>query len=133
MKDPDSEKLFDYAHEQLGKRLPTDTFSGGQRSCKGCEGKVFKVVVETHEESEPDNFAGRILSTCVACGEEVDALGVYGAPREAAQTRRAGCKCGSDSFAIVQVVRFDEGFFDNGVIVAGCAKCGKEEILARTE
>jgi hypothetical protein len=98
--------------------------------CRSCGSRYFQVTVKTHEGSTLHDFAGEILAVCADCGAERSALWYGMKMGPLLHTRRIRC-CGS-VFVLATDISFGEGYFgDTGKLVAACAYCGMQEVLAR--
>ena len=124
-----------FARKQINaETYPDDVHICNQFRCKQCAEVVpFSLCISYSracDDARPaQDFAGTVHSTCSKCGSKGIVLSIKrGAfPEEEQETPR--CSCGSDSFYLCMCERYEganglEGFFDEGVIVGKCSRCG---------
>lgn len=103
-------------------------------SCPACGTAPLEVTVEAHTGSTRPNFRGVVYGRCSRCGSETNIFRFTGPRRRPEDKKRLTCSCGHNEFwiAICERVEGDEGlpgFFDEGVVVARCANCGRQQIV----
>ena len=79
-----------------------------------------------------------ITGRCSLCGETVRVLSFTGAHRTFVREEKPVCKCGSALFLVGECERIERedgllGFFDEGVVVGKCAKCGRNRAFVCTD
>jgi hypothetical protein len=110
-----------------------------------CGNPVVRVLLRHQRASASRDFAGEIHATCASCARGWIGLGRVRRdpaapiaewprtlpPAEAEREERPTCRCGDQTFHVATCDRIERGgFFDEGAVVAGCARCGEPRALA---
>jgi hypothetical protein len=105
-------------------------------TCDQCPGLTLQPRLERHPGDRPGDFCGLLHVTCAGCGRERCAAGVTIYGQENVQPiaiEHPTCRCGGRSFYLGQCERWDDGFFDEGTVVAQCVACGTLRVLLDTD
>ena len=127
--------LFNYGRKCLSaQRHPGDHYPFRPFACSVCGVKPLTLNIEHHTGSAKNDFKGVVDGRCSACGTETRVFSFTGEHRRPEREERPVCTCGSTDFlaGVVEHIEGDEGlpgFFDEGVIVAQCAACGRVTAL----
>jgi len=124
--------------EIAADEYPDDVHTYSMFECDTCGVAPFELTIEYHTGSEPYDFAGVITGRCVHCGALSVLLSITGEHRRPQQRESAACECGSREFYVALCERYEgeqglTGFFDEGVVVAQCAACGRNRVLVYTD
>ncbi len=95
--------------------------------CGGCGHTVLEVAVETHPQAEPGDFRGRVWGSCAKCKVRAVLTSKLRGGRardEPLDLTLSLCPCGGRRAVLLMVERWDDGFYDEGVLGAGCVDCG---------
>ncbi len=109
-----------------------------------CGAEPVTLFVCHQRGSVPRDFRGEIHATCTSCAREWLAFGqVWRDPNQPAASwprsfpaeqlareDRPTCGCGHSAFFVATCERMEGWHFDEGVVVASCARCGDEWVLA---
>ena len=119
-------------------RFPADYHIFRMFECDTCGVVPFHLDIEHHTGSRKGDFKGIIHGTCTRCGMQKVLFSFTGNHRSATHRDHPLCVCDGDQFWSGMCERYegDEGlmgFFDEGVIVGQCARCGKNHVLAETD
>lgn len=123
--------LEDYAKDCINSRdHPDDFHQFALYSCSSCRASLFSLTIEYHTGAEKWSFRGIIWGHCSECGYLMRLFTFTGTHRQIEREERPGCECGNRTFIAGQCERIEgengiPGFFDEGVIVGRCAKCGR--------
>ena len=106
--------------------------------CATCGPVPVAVTLEHHSGSEWGDFKGVVHGRCTGCDATRVLFGFTGSGRRLESEERPVCPCGSTAFFAGMGERYEgtdgiPGFFDEGVIVAKCAACGGNAVLAWTD
>ena len=120
------------------QRYPQDYHFFRAFRCDACGVVPFVLTVEHHTGSKRGDFKGVIWGECTACGQRKRLFSLTGAHRRPAREERPVCGCGNAGFLAGECERFegDEGlmgFFDEGVVVGQCSRCGRNRALVYTD
>ena len=133
------EKLEAFARDKIRADLyPKDNHPFKVLSCSGCGFSPFSLTVEEHEGSETGDFMGVIRGVCWSCGVEEVLFSCTGGSGRIIQVEKPKCECGKGWFWLAILERYEgegglPGFFDEGVIVGQCARCGANRVMAETD
>ncbi|MGD2104537.1 MAG: hypothetical protein PVJ55_05410 [Anaerolineae bacterium] len=131
--------LIDFARTCLrADRYPRDHHPHKVFACPNCGAQPLRLRIEHHTGSSQRDFKGVIFGRCSACGTEERIFSFTGGHRKRLREERPVCECGSPQFlvAVVERIEGDEGlpgFFDEGVIVGECARCGRHTTFVYTD
>lgn len=119
-------------------RYPHDHHFFRPFECDACGVVPFAVTIEHHTGSRKGNFRGVIHGECAACGSGKRLFGFTGKHRKQLRTERPVCKCGNANFLTGECERIESGeglsgFFDEGVVVGKCSRCGRNLALVHTD
>ena len=106
--------------------------------CDACGGDAFALTIEHHTGSTDGNFRGVIRGECAACGNRQRLFHFTGPHRRPLQEEKPVCECGHRQFVGGECERIegDEGlmgFFDEGVVVGQCCRCGRKQAFVYTD
>ena len=106
--------------------------------CPDCGVVPLELVFEHHTGSQDDDFKGAIFARCSVCERERRVFQFTGAHREPLRRESPVCECGHGYFLAGEGERFERdeglpGFFDEGVIVGQCARCGQKRTFVYTD
>ena len=115
-------------------RYPNDYHFFRPFKCDACGVVPFKLTIEHHTGSKKGSFKGVILGECAECGSGKRLFSFTGNHRERLREETPVCRCGSKHFLVGECERIegDEGlmgFFDEGVVVGKCSRCGRNRVL----
>lgn len=139
MRAPERSALAQFARACLGYAgVSKARFSFRSFHCESCSGEEFVVVVEHHTGSRPGKFRGKIWGRCLACGAEAQLYSFTGEQRKPLRENPVVCTCGRELFVVAECERFEDeeglpGFFDEGVVVARCIGCGRNQIVVEVD
>jgi hypothetical protein len=96
------------------------------------------VTIEHYTGSRKVDFKGVILARCSECNCEERIFSFTGEHRKCLRQDKSVCECGNTSFWVAMVERIEgdqglPGFFDEGVIVGQCYRCGQRVALVYTD
>ena len=120
------------------RRYPDCYHSFSLSRCQSCGLVPLGLIVEHHTGSRKGDFKGRILGHCSECGQTRRIFSYTGNHREALRQEEPRCECGSKQFIVGECERIERdegilGFFDEGVVVGQCSRCGKNRVLVHTD
>jgi hypothetical protein len=107
--------------------------------CPSCGVVVpLALTIEHHTGSRKDDFKGSIFGRCSECGSEERIFSFTGTHRRRLREETPACKCGNAYFLVAECERIegDEGlvgFFDEGVVVGQCSRCGRNRAFVCTD
>ena len=107
-------------------------------TCDACGVVPFEMTIEHHTGSKKGNFKGMIWGECAECGSGKRLFSFTGEHRKRLREEKPVCECGNASFLAGECERIegDEGlmgFFDEGVVVGKCSRCGRNRALVYTD
>lgn len=120
------------------ERYPGDYHRFTLARCDSCGVVPMEPTVEHHTGSKPGSFKGVITGRCSVCGEQVRVFSFTSQQRSFLHDEKPACKCGSVLFLVAECERIERedgllGFFDEGVVVGKCAKCGRNQAFVYTD
>ena len=79
-----------------------------------------------------------IRARCPRCNGERVVFGFTGGGRKPWRQEQPACECGSGEFLAGMCERYEgadglTGFFDEGIIVGKCARCGRNRVFVATD
>ena len=100
-----------------------------------CGGITFGVLVARHPTDEGHEFRGVIEALCGRCGAWTDVLRILPLrPERWAQACEVSeCECGCGTFFLAGFELLDEGYFDEGILLAVGEDCGLPRVLAEDD
>jgi len=121
------------AHRYPGARHPFTVFK-----CRDCGVVPLALRIEHHTGSQQRDFKGAIVARCSKCGREERIFRFTGEHRDFVREERPACECGNTVFIVAMLERFEgdqglPGFFDEGVIVGECSRCGRRTAFVYTD
>lgn len=128
-----------FARKQIAAhRYPDDFHIFRPFKCENCGLVPFKITIEHHTGSKKGNFKGVILGACTECGRGMRLFGFTGEHRKGLRKERPVCECGNEGFLMGECERIERdegiiGFFDEGVVVGKCCRCGRNRALVHTD
>jgi hypothetical protein len=131
--------LRTYARRRLAaRRYPTDRHTFTVFQCRACDERALTLTIEHHTGSKRRDFKGAIYARCSACGDERRIFRFTGPHREVLRRESPICTCGHPEFLVVMLERFEAddgmpGFFDEGVILGQCSRCGRRQTFVYTD
>ena len=107
-------------------------------SCDACGVVPFEMTIEHHTGSRKGKFKGVIWGECTECGSRKRLLSFTGEHRKRLREEKPVCTCGNASFLVGECERMESdeglmGFFDEGVVVGKCSRCGRNRALVYTD
>lgn len=120
------------------RRHPRDHHPCTMYACSACGAKPLELRIEHHTGSEQRDFKGVIIAHCSACGSEAPIFTFTGKHRKPLREERSVCACGGKEFLVAMVERIEgedglPGFFDEGVMVGECCRCGRHTAFVYTD
>lgn len=117
---------------------PHDYHSFARFKCRVCGVVPFELTIEHHTGSAKGDFKGVILGRCSECGGKERLFSFTGSHRARLREEKPPCKCGNASFFAGNCERIEgdeglRGFFDEGVIVGQCSRCGRNHAFVYTD
>lgn len=131
--------LFGFARECLAAhRYPHAHHTFNVFTCPDCGVKPLALRIEHHTGSMKRDFRGVIFARCSACDRERRLFSFTGEHRTGLREERPVCDCGHGTFVVAKVERIEgdqglPGFFDEGVIVGQCPRCGRYTAFVYTD
>jgi hypothetical protein len=135
----DLSDLGAYARKQIAaERYPNDAHFFKIFECDTCGMAPFELTIEHHTGSKRGDFKGRIWGTCAECGTRKRLFSFTGDHRKPLSEETPACACGHAAFVVGECERIERddgimGFFDEGVVVAKCPQCGRNQTLVHTD
>ena len=132
-------ELEAFAREQIAAdRYPDDDHFFTPFRCDTCGTVPLELTIEHHTGSKKGNFRGIIWAACTQCGNRKRVFRFTGGHRVPVREEKPACKCGNSSFLVGECERIERdegitGFFDEGVVVARCSRCGRNRALVHTD
>ncbi len=119
-------------------RYPDDYHFFTLFKCDTCGVVPFELTIEHHTGSKKGNFKGVILGQCAGCESRKRLVSFTGKHRERMREEKPKCKCGNEHFFAGECERIEReerliGFFDEGVIVGKCSRCGRKRAFVYTD
>ena len=119
-------------------RYPGDAHFFTPFKCDTCGVVPFELTIEHHTGSKKGNFRGTITGRCSECGVSKRVFSFTGKHREPLREEKPACKCGHTEFTVAECERIERddgmiGFFDEGVVVGKCSRCGRNSALVYTD
>jgi len=140
MKRPTSlSDLEAFARERIAAhRYPNDYHFFRPFKCDACGVVAFEMTIGHHTGSKKGDFKGVIWGECVECGSKKRLFSFTGKHRKRLREEKPVCECGNRSFVVAECERIegDEGvmgFFDEGVVVGNCCRCGRNRAFVYTD
>ena len=140
MKNPTSlSDLEAYARERIAAhRYPDDYHFFTPAKCHTCGVVPLELTIEHHTGSKKGNFKGVILAQCSVCGGEERIFSFTGQHRKRLREEKPVCQCGNAHFLVGECERIEgseglPGFFDEGVVVGKCSRCGRNRAFVYTD
>lgn len=128
-----------FAKEQIAAdRYPKDDHFFRPFACDTCGVVPFKITIEHHTGSSQGDFKGMIWGECAECGCRTRLFGFTGAHRKRLREEKPVCACGNATFLVGECERIEgkqglAGFFDEGVVVGKCSRCGRNRAFVYTD
>jgi hypothetical protein len=132
-------ELAAFAKERIAAdRYPDDYHFFRPAKCSTCGVVPLALTIEYHTGSKKGNFRGVILAQCSECEGKVRIFSFTGSGREPLREEKPACECGNVYFVVGECERIegDEGvlgFFDEGVVVGKCSRCGRLRAFVYTD
>ncbi len=140
MKNPTSlSDLEAYARERIAAhRYPDDYHFFTPAKCHTCGVVPLELTIEHHTGSKKGNFKGVILAQCSVCGGTERIFSFTGQHRKRVRAEKPVCQCGNGHFLVGECERIEggeglPGFFDEGVVVGKCSRCGRNRAFVYTD
>lgn len=117
---------------------PHDCHSFARFKCRICGVVPFELGIEHHTGSKRRDFKGVILGECSERGGQERLFSFTGEHGTRSREEKPACTCGSTSFFAGNCERIEgdeglRGFFDEGVIVGQCSRCGRNQAFVYTD
>jgi len=131
--------LHAYARKRIAAhRYPHDVHRFRPFTCDACGVVPLALTIEHHTGSKKGNFRGIIWGECTECGSRKRVFSFTGEHRQRLREEQPVCRCGNGSFLVGECDRIEGegglmGFFDEGVVVAKCSRCGRNRTLVHTD
>lgn len=128
-----------FARERIAAdRYPNDYHRFRPYRCDTCGVAPFELTIEHHTGSKRGDFKGAIWGVCTVCGTKKRVFRFTGQHREPLREEKPACTCGHTGFLVGECERIERddgmmGFFDEGVVVGKCARCGRKRTLVYTD
>jgi hypothetical protein len=128
-----------FARQQLhAHRCPNDHHPFRPFTCDACGLVAFELTIEHHSGSKKGDFRGVIWGTCTECGSSKRLFHFTGQHRKRLREEKPVCQCGNASFFVAECERIEgneglTGFFDEGVVVGKCGRCGRNRAFVYTD
>jgi len=115
-------------------RYPNDYHPFRLFKCDVCDGVAFEVTIEHHTGSRKGDFKGVMWVKCTECGNRQQLLSFTGEHRKQLREEEPACACGNGAFMVGECDRIEgdeglRGFFDEGVLVGKCRRCGRNRVF----
>jgi hypothetical protein len=139
MAQQDLSDLRTFAQKQIAaERYPNDAHFFRPYTCDTCGVVAFELTIEHHTGSNRGDFKGVIWGTCTECGTRKRVFSFTGNHRKPLREETPTCTCGHAAFVVAECERIERddgmmGFFDEGVVVGKCVKCGHLRALVHTD
>jgi hypothetical protein len=136
---PSLSALLAYARNCLAAdRYPGEHYPSAVLRCRDCGLVPLELTIEHHTGSGRRDFKGVIVGRCSACGREERVFSFTGEHRKPVREEKPVCRCGHAAFIVALVERVEggdglAGFFDEGVVVGACARCGRHTVFVYTD
>lgn len=106
--------------------------------CDTCGIVPFELTVEHHSGSKKGDFKGVIFGLCTECGGKKRLFSFTGKHRERTREEKPKCTCGNEYYVVGECERIEReegimGFFDEGVVVGMCSRCGRKRAIVYTD
>jgi hypothetical protein len=120
------------------QRYPGDAHFFKPFKCDTCGVVPFELTIEHHTGSKKGNFRGTITGRCSECRDTKQLFSFTGKHREPLREEKPACKCRHTEFIVAECERIERddgiiGFFDEGVVVGKCSRCGQNKALVYTD
>ncbi|MEX2705481.1 MAG: hypothetical protein Q6352_009500 [Candidatus Freyrarchaeum guaymaensis] len=131
--------LETFAKEKIGAdNYPDDVHIYAEANCEKCGIVPFEVILEHWNGDSPVDFYGVIRLRCSVCGKEKEYLSITEEGGKLVYREQYRCKCDNHTFYVASCDRIEvwEGkpcFFDEGVVVGKCSRCGLLLTIAMTD
>jgi hypothetical protein len=128
-----------YAKERIAAhRYPDDYHFFTPAKCPTCGVVPFELTIEHHTGSKKGDFRGVIFAQCSVCGGKERLFSFTGKHRKRMREEKPVCGCGNMHFLVGECERIEgseglPGFFDEGVVVGKCSRCGRNRTFAYTD
>jgi hypothetical protein len=132
-------ELEAFAQERINAaRYPEDYHLFRLFECQQCGTVPLELTITHHTGSKRGDFKGEISARCTVCDSVQRVLSFTGSHRKAERVEKPSCTCGGRHFYAGECERMEGedgllGFFDEGVVVAQCAECGRFKALVYTD
>ena len=132
-------ELETFAKKQIAAdRYPNDYHFFRPAKCPTCGVVPLALTIEYHTGSKKGNFRGVIFARCSECEGEERIFSFTGKQRRPLREEKPACECGNVYFVAGECERIegDEGvlgFFDEGVVVGKCSRCGRNRAFVYTD
>jgi hypothetical protein len=136
LSDEERQKLIAFGKRELRYSDGTgQTLNSTLIECRECAGYLLRPIVIRVAGSKPRDFRGLMIVQCGACDatRPLLACGGWEDMLQEPNTEVLRCNCGSVDFFIATIDHFDDGFFDDGVVLAACHRCRKHRVLLFTD
>jgi hypothetical protein len=119
-------------------RYPNDHHPWRLFACDVCGAVGFQLTIEHHTGSTSRDFKGVIWGDCAECGARKRLFSFTGQHRKQLREERPVCPCGSSIYVVGMCERIEgdeglSGFFDEGVVVGQCCRCGRNRACVYTD
>ncbi len=134
-----SSPLLRFARERLcADQHPADDHQFTVFRCAICGRRELRLRIEHHSGSSQRDFKGVVFAHCGVCDREERFFSFTGDHRKPVRNERPVCRCGHGEFLVAMLERIEGeqglvGFFDEGVIVGECARCGRHKVFVYTD
>lgn len=131
--------LEEFARTQIAaERYPNDVHYFRLYQCDFCGVVPFELTIEYHTGAKRGDFKGVIWGNCTVCGAQKQVFSFTGPHRQPLREEMPTCTCGHKGFLVGECERIERedglmGFFDEGVVVAKCSRCGRNRALVHTD
>jgi hypothetical protein len=131
--------LASFARKCLNaERFPEAILSFSPAECPSCGVVPLVPTIEHHTGSRAGNFRGVMIAQCSQCGMQPRIFSFTGKHRRRSREEKPSCSCGNRAFLIAECERIERdaalgSFFDEGVVVGKCARCGRNHAFVYTD
>ena len=128
-----------FARQQIAaQRYPDDHHPFRVFACDECGVVAFELTIEHHSGSVEGGFKGVIWGVCTQCGDRKQLFRFTGEHRKRLREEQPVCECGHAGFLVAECERIEgekglAGFFDEGVVVGKCSRCGRNRAFVYTD
>jgi len=111
-------------------------------TCDVCGWVALRMKITEYDDSQQHDFHGSVDGECAQFGSSWQLFevassrcvdGEWQNNRQIAKVEHPVCHCGGEAFYTAIYNLYESDFFDEGVLVGKCAKCGKNKVFVRLD